>query len=422
MSKHAKSNRRLQKAAVVSTAALVLPVLGAMATPAYADGTATDTTQTAQANNGQGADKRSEQSSAGGQGAENRNDNASAGSENRSEQATRNSGTRGHDPDTGNGGTSEERSAPKAGDNPSQESNGNRPTDVDTVNNANAGGKGANADGPFNATDGTIDEGGQQQGSRGKADDKNPPGQVNNTRDNGFECDDNSGIGDSPADAPGKGQGSGRSKGNGGGNSNDTRTGNPAHTGCDRTPAAPQDEQETKPGEEEDEVLNEQTPVNPEEDSGQESPEDVENDDMTTNTPETTTPGVTTENPPTVDQPEQNPPVGDQPAQNPPTGDQPEQNPPAANAPGLTPPGQEPTEVLAESLIAPTVVAQPALEVAAVLAERPSVRASVTPSAAAFGPAALPFTGTDTDIMALVALASLAVGGGLVVVARRIPA
>lgn len=410
MTKHAKSNRRLQKAAVVSTAALILPVLGAMATPAYADGTSTDTTQTAQANNSQGADKRSEQSSPGGQGVEKRNDNASAGSENRGEQGTHNSGTRSHDPDTGNGGSPEERSAPKTGDNPSQEFNGNRPTDDDTVNNANAEGVGANADGPFNATDGTVDEGGQQQGSRGKADDKNPPGQVNNTRDNGFECDDNSGIGDSPADAPGKGEGSGRTNGNGGGNSSDTRTGDPAHTGCDGAPAAPQDDQEIETREEEDEVLEEETSVTRVEDSRQESREDVENDDTTTNTPGTTTPGVTTENPNVENEDATT-------------------NTPGTTTPGATSenaqtvdqPAQGPAEVLEQSLIAPTV-AQPALAVAAVLPQRTSVRASVTPSAVAFGPAALPFTGTDASIMALVALASLAVGGGMVVVARRIPA
>ena len=72
---------------------------------------------------------------------------------------------------------------------------------------------GANQPGPYDPGDvcGGTNQGNSQNcnGSVGNADDKNPPGQVNNEHDNGYECDGNKGVGD--------------------------KGGNPAHTGCDTT-------------------------------------------------------------------------------------------------------------------------------------------------------------------------------------------
>lgn len=72
-------------------------------------------------------------------------------------------------------------------------------------------GNGANQSGPYDPAN--VGEGDNQgngnapdNGTVGKADAKNPPGQVGNGTDRGYECDDNKGIGD-----------------NGG---------NPAHSGC----------------------------------------------------------------------------------------------------------------------------------------------------------------------------------------------
>ncbi len=72
-------------------------------------------------------------------------------------------------------------------------------------------GNGANQSGPFDPNG--VGEGDNQgngnapaNGTVGKADGKNPPGQVKNGGDRGYECDDNSGVGN-----------------NGG---------NPAHSGC----------------------------------------------------------------------------------------------------------------------------------------------------------------------------------------------
>jgi hypothetical protein len=65
-----------------------------------------------------------------------------------------------------------------------------------------------NGNGGANTTPGPYDDNtttcpGENQGnsqncngSEGKADDKNPPGQVGNTHDRGYECDDNKGVGD----------------------------------------------------------------------------------------------------------------------------------------------------------------------------------------------------------------------------------
>jgi hypothetical protein len=72
---------------------------------------------------------------------------------------------------------------------------------------------GANTTGPFDPTASGPSMNGNGKGmavgrpdagSVGNADTKNPPGQVKNTKDNGYECDGNSGIAKS----------------------------NPAHTGC----------------------------------------------------------------------------------------------------------------------------------------------------------------------------------------------
>jgi hypothetical protein len=67
---------------------------------------------------------------------------------------------------------------------------------------ASAGG--ANSDGPYtgyatgmasyNGNGKGKAVGRPDAGSVGKADQKNPPGQVNNDTDNGYECDENSGI------------------------------------------------------------------------------------------------------------------------------------------------------------------------------------------------------------------------------------
>jgi hypothetical protein len=72
-------------------------------------------------------------------------------------------------------------------------------------------GRGANTSGPFDPHN--VGQGDNQgngnapaNGTVGNADDKNPPGQVKNGGDSGYECDDNSGVGN-----------------NGG---------NPAHSGC----------------------------------------------------------------------------------------------------------------------------------------------------------------------------------------------
>lgn len=73
-------------------------------------------------------------------------------------------------------------------------------------------GGGANVSGPYDPSEpGAGDENqgkgkAPDNGSVGKADGKNPPGQVGKAEDRGYECDDNSGIGD--------------------------KGGNPAHTGC----------------------------------------------------------------------------------------------------------------------------------------------------------------------------------------------
>lgn len=73
-------------------------------------------------------------------------------------------------------------------------------------------GGGANTSGPYDPSEpGPGDENqgkgnAPDNGSVGKADDKNPPGQVGKAGDRGYECDDNSGVGD--------------------------KGGNPAHTGC----------------------------------------------------------------------------------------------------------------------------------------------------------------------------------------------
>jgi hypothetical protein len=74
---------------------------------------------------------------------------------------------------------------------------------------------GANQSGPFDPSG--VGEGDNQgngnapaNGTVGKADGKNPPGQVKNGGDRGYECDDNSGVGN-----------------NGG---------NPAHSGCASSP------------------------------------------------------------------------------------------------------------------------------------------------------------------------------------------
>jgi hypothetical protein len=81
--------------------------------------------------------------------------------------------------------------------------------------NSHNDGNGANQSGPFDPNG--VGEGDNQgngnapaNGTVGKADGKNPPGQVKNGGDRGYECDDNSGVGN-----------------NGG---------NPAHSGCASTP------------------------------------------------------------------------------------------------------------------------------------------------------------------------------------------
>ena len=76
------------------------------------------------------------------------------------------------------------------------------------------GDNGANQGGPY---DPSGDCEGENQGNSqncngqqsGPSDDKNPPGQVGNEHDRGYECDDNKGVGD--------------------------KGGNPAHTGCTTT-------------------------------------------------------------------------------------------------------------------------------------------------------------------------------------------
>src|SRR5579884_3139897 len=72
---------------------------------------------------------------------------------------------------------------------------------------------GANASGPYNATGCGQVQGGHNAGSVGKADNKNPRGQLPGGSDNnkGYECDRNPGIGN----------------------------GNPAHTACTNTPTPP---------------------------------------------------------------------------------------------------------------------------------------------------------------------------------------
>jgi hypothetical protein len=82
----------------------------------------------------------------------------------------------------------------------------------------NQGGGANNPAGPFDNTAGQTDNNGNssttpnqnkpQDGTVGNADNKNPPGQVNNGKDNGYECDGNKGVGQ----------------------------GNPAHTTCTTTP------------------------------------------------------------------------------------------------------------------------------------------------------------------------------------------
>ena len=52
--------------------------------------------------------------------------------------------------------------------------------------NGNASGHGANVSGPYTPV---------SQASKGAADLKNPPGQVDNTKDRGYECDSNQGVG-----------------------------------------------------------------------------------------------------------------------------------------------------------------------------------------------------------------------------------
>lgn len=75
---------------------------------------------------------------------------------------------------------------------------------------------GANNEGPYDSTPSNGENQGNgnapANGTVGNADDKNPPGQVNNDKDNGYECDNNKGVGD--------------------------KGGNPAHTGCAETPPA----------------------------------------------------------------------------------------------------------------------------------------------------------------------------------------
>ena len=81
-------------------------------------------------------------------------------------------------------------------------------------------GGGANQSGPFDpSAPGPNDENqgngnSPDNGSVGKADGKNPPGQVNNTHDRGYECAANKGVGD--------------------------KGGNPAHTGCSTGPNPPE--------------------------------------------------------------------------------------------------------------------------------------------------------------------------------------
>ena len=110
-----------------------------------------------------------------------------------------------------------------------------------------SGGNGANTSGPYNDTcDGSASQngngGGEAKGKPcagcvGKADEKNPPGQLPGPSDKnkGYECDSNKGIG----------------------------KGNPAHTGCTTTdnPPPPGDEEEEEEGAEvEGETLTRVTP------------------------------------------------------------------------------------------------------------------------------------------------------------------
>jgi hypothetical protein len=80
-----------------------------------------------------------------------------------------------------------------------------------TANASNHNGKGANQSGPFDPHDvGGGDKQGNgnapENGTVGKADGKNPPGQLKNNKNRGYECANNKGVGN-----------------NGG---------NPAHSGC----------------------------------------------------------------------------------------------------------------------------------------------------------------------------------------------
>jgi len=136
--KHARNDRRLQKGLAVSTAAFVLPVLGATLDPAYAAGGPSENASANAASGGAGGNGIGGGGGAGG-------------------------ATRGNDFDLGAGGNSE-----------------TTPAQPGSQNNPNAVGNGANTPGgPFGTP---TPDGGQQgngnaptNGSVGNADAKNPP-------------------------------------------------------------------------------------------------------------------------------------------------------------------------------------------------------------------------------------------------------